>query len=47
MNRIRDMALKAGILTKPIELKDFFDRSFIPADIKAADITVPQDFGRN
>jgi hypothetical protein len=38
--------LKAGILEKPIELKDFLDRSFIPADIKAADITVPNDFGR-
>jgi len=38
--------LKAGILEKPIELKDFLDHSFIPADIKAADITVPNDFGR-
>jgi NitT/TauT family transport system substrate-binding protein len=46
MLKIRDMALKAGILEKPIELKDFLDRSFIPADIKAADITVPRDFGR-
>jgi NitT/TauT family transport system substrate-binding protein len=47
MLEIRDMALKAGILEKPIELKDFLDRSFIPANIKAADITVPNDFGRD
>ena len=43
MMNIRDMALKAGILTKPIELRDFLDRSFIPTDIKPADITVPED----
>jgi NitT/TauT family transport system substrate-binding protein len=47
MLEIRDMALKAGILEKPIELKDFLDRSFIPTDIKSADITVPGDFGRD
>jgi NitT/TauT family transport system substrate-binding protein len=47
MLQIRDMALKAGILEKPIELRDFLDRSFIPADIKPADITVPRDFGRD
>jgi hypothetical protein len=45
--------MKAGrleatfILEKPIELKDFLDRLFIPTDIKAADITVPRDFGRD
>lgn len=44
---IRDMALKAVILEKPIELKDFLDRSFIPTNIKSADITVPRDFGRD
>jgi NitT/TauT family transport system substrate-binding protein len=43
MLQIRDMALKAGILTEPIELKDFLDRSFIPTDIRPADITVPGD----
>jgi len=47
MLQIRDMALKAGILEKPIELKDFLDRSFIPTDIKSAGITVPRDFGRD
>lgn len=47
MLTIRDMALKAGILNKPIELKDFFDRSFIPADIKPADITVPENVTRD
>ncbi len=40
MNRIHEMGLKAGILEKRIEMKDLIDRSFIPADIKAAPITV-------
>ncbi|MEP7340623.1 MAG: ABC transporter substrate-binding protein [Acidobacteriota bacterium] len=40
MNRILDMALKAGIMEKRIEMKDLIDRSFIPTDIKAASITV-------
>jgi NitT/TauT family transport system substrate-binding protein len=40
MQKIHDMALKAGILGKPIEMKDLIDRSFIPADIKPASITV-------
>jgi NitT/TauT family transport system substrate-binding protein len=47
MMKIRDMALKAGILSKPIELKDFLDRSFIPTDIKPADITVLGDVSRD
>jgi NitT/TauT family transport system substrate-binding protein len=38
MEKIRDMGIKAGILTKKIEMKDLLDRSFIPADIKPADI---------
>lgn len=38
MERIRDMGIKAGILTKKVEMKDLLDRSFIPTDIKAADI---------
>jgi NitT/TauT family transport system substrate-binding protein len=41
MKRIHDMGLKAGILEKPIEMKDLLDRSFIPAEIKAAPITAP------
>lgn len=38
LRRIHDMALKAGILERPIEMKDLIDRSFIPAEIKAAQI---------
>ena len=38
MQRIHDMALKAGILERPIAMKDLLDRQFIPADIKAANI---------
>jgi len=37
---IHDMALKAGILSKPISMKDLIDREFIPADIKPANIQV-------
>jgi len=40
MQAIHDMALKAGILDRPIEMKDLIDRSFIPADIKPAAINV-------
>jgi NitT/TauT family transport system substrate-binding protein len=38
LQRIADMALKAGILQKPISMKDLIDREFIPADIKPANI---------
>jgi NitT/TauT family transport system substrate-binding protein len=40
LNQIRDMALKAGILEKQIEMKDLIDRSFIPAEIKPAAINL-------
>ena len=40
LGQIRDMGLKAGILEKRIEMKDLVDRSFIPADIQAAQIDV-------
>jgi NitT/TauT family transport system substrate-binding protein len=40
MNRIRDMALKAGILEKAVDMKDLLDRSFIPEDIKPANISL-------
>ena len=40
MNRIRDMALKAGILEKSVDMKDLLDRSFIPEDIKPANISL-------
>src|ERR1043166_1103526 len=41
MQRIHDMALKAGILQKPIDMKDLVDREFIPTDIKPATIISP------
>ena len=40
MQRMHDMALKAGILERPIQIKDLLDRQFIPADIKPANIVV-------
>ncbi len=38
MQRIEDMAVKAGILKRSISMSDLLDRSFIPTDIKPADI---------
>jgi NitT/TauT family transport system substrate-binding protein len=38
LQKIEDMALKAGILTKPVPIKELVDRSFIPTDIKPAAI---------
>ena len=43
MERIRDMGIEAGILTKPIAIRDLVDRSFIPSDIAPAAI----DMGQN
>ena len=40
LGQIRDMGVKAGILEKRIEIRDLVDRSFIPADIKPANIDV-------
>ncbi|HEV2860389.1 MAG TPA: ABC transporter substrate-binding protein [Pyrinomonadaceae bacterium] len=40
LQQIHDMALKAGILEKPISMKDLVDRQFIPKDIKPAAIEV-------
>lgn len=40
MERIHQMALKAGILSKPISMRDLLDRRFIPEDIKPANIQV-------
>lgn len=40
MQRIMDMGLKAGILDRPIDLKELIDRSFIPAEIKPASVKV-------
>ena len=39
LQQIHDMALKAGILEKPISMRDLVDRQFIPADIRPAPIT--------
>jgi len=41
LQRIHDMALKAGILQKAIDMKDLVDREFIPTDIKPANIISP------
>lgn len=41
MEKIESMALQAGILNKHIAMSDLLDRSFIPSDIKAANISVP------
>ena len=38
MQRIEDMAIEAGILKQRIQMTDLLDRSFIPSDIKPADI---------
>jgi NitT/TauT family transport system substrate-binding protein len=40
LQKIHDMAIKAGILQKPINMKDLVDRRFIPPDIKPANIQV-------
>jgi NitT/TauT family transport system substrate-binding protein len=40
MEQIHQMALKAGILQRPIDIKDLIDRSFIPPNIRAAEISV-------
>jgi NitT/TauT family transport system substrate-binding protein len=42
LKEIHDMALKAGILERPIRMEDLVDRSFIPPDIEPADITVEE-----
>ncbi len=39
--KIRDMALKAGIISQPVEMSDLIDRSFIPPEIKPAQIKAP------
>jgi NitT/TauT family transport system substrate-binding protein len=40
LQQIHDMALKARILERPIEMKDLIDRRFIPMEIKGANIVV-------
>jgi len=38
LQKIHDLALKVGLFDKPVLMGDLIDRSFIPADIKPADI---------
>ena len=42
LQKIQDMALKAGVLTKAISMSDLIDREFIPKDFKAANIDAGQ-----
>jgi NitT/TauT family transport system substrate-binding protein len=42
LQRIEDMGLKAGILEKRTPMSDLIDRSFIPAQIRPANIQVGQ-----
>ncbi len=42
MQRIADMALEAGILERRLDVRGLVDRQFIPADIEAAQITMPR-----
>jgi NitT/TauT family transport system substrate-binding protein len=46
LGKIRDMALKAGLLTQRIEMKELVDRSFIPADVTPSQIMAPNESGR-
>lgn len=47
LQKIHDMAVEAGILEKPISIRDLVDRQFIPDDIKPADISVESSEGKN
>ncbi len=38
LQKIHDLALKLGLLNKPVSMSDLIDRSFIPTDIKPANI---------
>ncbi len=40
MQRIADMALKAGLLDRHVDVKTILDRSFVPAEIKPARVDV-------
>jgi NitT/TauT family transport system substrate-binding protein len=41
LQKIQDMALKMGILQKPVPMSDLINREFIPTDIRPIDIPVP------
>jgi len=40
LNAINLMAVKAGILERPVDMKSLVDRSFVPTDIRPALIDV-------
>ena len=46
LGRIHEMAMKVGILSRPIAMSDLIDREFIPADIKPANIVAASDATR-
>jgi NitT/TauT family transport system substrate-binding protein len=43
LQRIQDMGIKLGVLTKPLPMSEILDRSFIPKQFEAAKITVPAE----
>jgi NitT/TauT family transport system substrate-binding protein len=43
MEKIRDMGIKLGVLTKKTPMSELIDRDFIPKTIKAANIVVPAE----
>jgi len=45
LQKIHDMALKAGILERPIDMKVLIDRQFIPPEIKPASIVLKNSEG--
>jgi NitT/TauT family transport system substrate-binding protein len=47
LQKIHDMAVEAGILEKPISMRDLVDRQFIPDDIKPADISMESSKDKN
>ena len=47
LEKIRDMGIQAGILKSRVEMRDLVDRSFVPADIKAADLDLEEAGKRN
>jgi len=40
IQKIADMALKTGVLQKPVNVRELVDRSFIPAQLKPLDLDV-------
>ncbi|MFP5380562.1 MAG: hypothetical protein ACLGHP_12605, partial [Vicinamibacteria bacterium] len=40
LQRIADMALEAGVLDRPFDVRELIDRRFIPTDIEPATIDV-------